>query len=322
MSNALSNIQNFLDDELKEFNKRLKKDISSKVLIVDLITKYILYTKGKQLRPLLVLLSAKVCGGIAERTYRAASLVEILHTATLVHDDVVDEAEKRRGFPSLYYIWKSKVSVLMGDYLLSKGLMVAVDNGDYDFLQSITHTVKRMAEGELLQIGKAKKLDLDIDTYYKIISDKTASLISTCCEVGAMSASNDQELRLKLKEVGEAIGIAFQIKDDILDFVGSSSGKNKGADLKEKKFTLPLLYALSVAEKSEAKKIKYLINKKNISSFDTVLEFINKYQGLEYAQKKAEEIAEQAKKTICSITDDKSAKLFCELIDFIVTRNK
>ncbi len=322
MSNALSNIQNFLDAELKKFNKRLKKDITSKVLIVDLITKYILYTKGKQLRPLLVLLSAKVCGGITERTYRAASLVEILHTATLVHDDVVDEAEKRRGFPSLYYIWKSKVSVLMGDYLLSKGLMVAVDNGDFDFLQSITHTVKRMAEGELLQIGKAKKLDLDIDTYYKIISDKTASLISTCCEVGAMSASNDKELRLKLKDIGEAIGIAFQIKDDILDFVGSSSGKNKGADIKEKKFTLPLLYALSVAEKSEAKKIKYLINKKNISSFDTVLEFINKYQGLEYAQKKAEEIAERAKKTIFSISDDISSQLFCELIDFIVTRNK
>lgn len=322
MSNILSKIQSHLEEELKEFNKRLNKDISSNVLIVDLITKYILLTKGKQLRPLLVLLSAKVCGGITERTYRAASLVEILHTATLVHDDVVDEADKRRGFPSLFKIWRSKVAVLMGDYLLSKGLMVAVDNGDYDFLQSITRTVKRMAEGELLQISKTKKLDLDIDTYYKIISDKTASLISTCCETGALSASDNQILPKKLKDVGEAIGIAFQIKDDILDYVGSKSGKDKGTDLKEKKFTLPLLYALSVADKNEARKIKYLINKKNISSFDTVLEFINKYNGIEYAQKTAEEFAEKAKKMINEISNDETANLFCELIDFIVNRNK
>lgn len=322
MSNILSKIQSHLEQELKEFNKRLQKDISSNVLIVDLITKYILLTKGKQLRPLLVLLSAKVCGGITERTYRAASLVEILHTATLVHDDVVDEADKRRGFPSLFKIWRSKVSVLMGDYLLSKGLMVAVDNGDYDFLQSITRTVKRMAEGELLQISKTKKLDLDIDTYYKIISDKTASLISTCCETGALSATDNKILPNKLKDVGEAIGIAFQIKDDILDYVGSKSGKDKGTDLKEKKFTLPLLYALSVADKNEARKIKYLINKKNISSFDTVLEFINKYNGIEYAQKTAEEFADKAKKMIKEISNDETANLFCELIDFIVNRNK
>jgi octaprenyl-diphosphate synthase len=322
MGNILNEIQDKLVEEYKNFDKQIKKDISSNVFLVELITRYLLYTKGKQIRPLLVMLSAKICGGVNERTYRGASLVEILHTATLVHDDVVDGADLRRGYPSLYRIWRSKVAVLMGDYLLSKGLLVAVDNKDYDFLQSITHTVRRMSEGELLQIGKAKKLDLDIDTYYKIISDKTASLISTCCEIGAMSSTNNEEIQKKLKEIGENIGIAFQIKDDILDFVGSKSGKNKGADLKEKKFTLPLLYALTKAEKDEAKKIKYLINKKNIDSFDTTLDFINKYQGLEYAQNKANEYAERAKKMIFEVSTNEYAELFAKLIDFIVTRNK
>lgn len=322
MGNILNEIQDKLVEEYKNFDKQIKKDISSNVFLVELITRYLLHTKGKQIRPLLVMLSAKICGGINERTYRGASLVEILHTATLVHDDVVDGADLRRGYPSLYRIWRSKAAVLMGDYLLSKGLLVAVDNKDYDFLQSITHTVRRMSEGELLQIGKAKKLDLDIDTYYKIISDKTASLISTCCEIGAMSSTNNEEIQKKLKEIGENIGIAFQIKDDILDFVGSKSGKNKGADLKEKKFTLPLLYALTKAEKDEAKKIKYLINKKNIDSFDTTLDFINKYQGLLYAQNKANEYAERAKKMIFEVSTNEYAELFAKLIDFIVTRNK
>ena len=237
MKIKLSQIQHPVAEELKEFLLKFKEYLKSEIKIVDYAVRFILRQKGKKIRPLLVLLTAKVSGGITERSYRGASLVELLHTATLVHDDVVDKAEKRRGLPSLNKIRGNKISVLVGDFLLSKGLMISVDNKDFDLLGTITNTVKRMSEGELLQIYKAKKMDINEDTYYKIISDKTASLISTCCEIGARSSTNDLTQIEALRNYGENLGVSFQIQDDILDFVGKTKifGKIQGGDLKEKK---------------------------------------------------------------------------------------
>lgn len=218
---SLSDITRTLDSELSKFNDIYKKSLKSKVALVDLVTRYILKQKGKKIRPVLVLLSSRIAGKINDRSYRGAILVELLHTATLVHDDVVDNAETRRGFPSINAVWKNKIAVLMGDYLLARGLMLAVESDDYDFLKVITNTVKRMSEGELLQISKTRRLNNDEETYFKIISDKTASLISTCCEIGARAVTDDFNKIKAMKDFGEYLGIAFQIRDDILDYIGT-----------------------------------------------------------------------------------------------------
>ena len=261
--NNLSEISLPIKSELEKFEELFKQSVKSDNKLVDLIARYIIRQKGKKIRPLLVLLAAKISGGVTERTYRGAVLVELLHTATLVHDDVVDNADKRRGFWSINALFKNKVAVLMGDYLLARGLMIAVDGKDYDFLEVITNTVKRMSEGELLQIKKTRKLDIDEPTYFRIISDKTASLLETCCQIGAQSASNNIEHHEAMKKFGEAIGIAFQIRDDVLDYEGSFStiGKPVGGDIKEKKITLPLIYSLNQVSKNEAAEIKRLIKK-------------------------------------------------------------
>ena len=217
----LSKISHSIESELDTFNEIFKKSIRSKVGLVDLVAKYIIRQKGKKVRPLLVLLSAKIIGEVNERSYRGAVLVELLHTATLVHDDVVDNANKRRGVWSINALFKNKVAVLMGDYLLSRGLMIAVDGKDFDFLGVITNTVKRMSEGELLQIQKTRKLDIDEETYFRVISDKTASLLETCCEIGALSATDNPEYHQAMKQFGQSIGMAFQIRDDILDYVAA-----------------------------------------------------------------------------------------------------
>ena len=219
----------------------------TKVPLLELIIRYITKKKGKQVRPALVFLSAELCGGINNRSYIGAALVELLHTATLVHDDVVDEAKKRRGLPSINAAWTNKIAVLIGDYLLAKGLLIAIENEEFTFLKATSRTVRRMSEGELLQIQKSKEILLDEDIYFKIISDKTASLMASCCEIGAISATEDTEIHAVLRNFGELIGIAFQIKDDIFDYVSKSSilGKPVGNDLKEKKFTLPLIFSIS-----------------------------------------------------------------------------
>ena len=237
----LSEIIQPINKEFDEFNARFKHAMKSNVGLVDLIARYIIRQKGKKIRPILVLLSAKVAGNIDERTYRGAVLVEFLHTATLIHDDVVDNAEKRRGLWSVNAVFKNKAAVLMGDYLLSRGLNLAVDGKDYDFLGVITNTVRRMAEGELLQIQKTRKLDIDEQTYFKVIKDKTASLLETCCQIGALSSSENTEYIEAMRVYGESLGIAFQIKDDTLDYDGNYNlfGKKIGADIKEKKITLP-----------------------------------------------------------------------------------
>lgn len=297
--------------------------MKSSVGLVDLVAKYILRQKGKKIRPLLVLLSSKISGGVNERSYRGAVLVELLHTATLVHDDVVDNADKRRGVWSINKIFKNKVAVLMGDYLLSRGLMIAVEGKDYDFLGVVTEAVKRMSEGELLQIQKTRKLDIDEETYFKVISDKTASLLETCCVIGSMAASDNTEYHSAIKKFGHSIGISFQIRDDILDYDGSFSliGKPVGGDIKEKKITLPLIHSLSKVSKSEASEIRKLLkNGKDKNKVKIVTEFVRKNNGIEYALEVAQKYSDDAKDAL-NIFPDSPAKIALEsLVDFVTER--
>lgn len=320
---SLSEITKPIEKELDHFSDQFKHSLKSKVALVDIVTRFILKQKGKKIRPLLVLLSSNVCGGVDERSYRAAMLVELLHTATLVHDDVVDNAETRRSFPSINAVWKNKIAVLMGDYLLAKGLMLAVDGGDFDFLRVITNTVKRMSEGELLQISKTRKLNNDEETYYRIISDKTASLLATCCEVGARAATKNEEAINSMREFGENLGIAFQIRDDILDFIGVKKllGKPLGGDIKEKKLTLPLIYALKNSPKEESRRILKLMkmDEKKIDVKE-VIEFVKKYDGITYAEKAAFDFGNKARKNLDIFTESESKKSLNSLIDFVIER--
>ena len=279
LKSQLTEITQPIKNELETFNNIFRESLRSRVGLVDLVTRYIIRQKGKKIRPLLVLLSAKVSGGINERSYRGAVLVELLHTATLVHDDVVDNADKRRGLWSINKVFKNKIAVLMGDYLLSKGLLIAMEGKDYDFLEVITNTVKRMSEGELLQIQKTRKLDIDEETYFKVISDKTASLIETCCTIGAMSAVSNPAYVSAMKEFGKNLGISFQIRDDILDYEGSLSitGKRAGGDIKEKKITLPLIYSLNQVSSAKASEIRKIIkNGKDKSNVEAVINFVKR----------------------------------------------
>jgi octaprenyl-diphosphate synthase len=323
IKSQLSDISSPIKTELECFNDLFKKSLRSSVGLVDLVTRFILKQKGKKIRPLLVLLSAKVAGGVNERTYRGAILVELLHTATLVHDDVVDNADKRRGLPSINAIWKNKIAVLMGDYLLARGLMIAINGKDFDFLGIVTDAVKRMSEGELLQINKTRKLDIDEDTYFRIISDKTASLLATCCEIGAVSATEDSRLHASMRKFGEYIGIAFQIRDDILDYVGTSSiiGKPLGGDIKEKKITLPLIYALKQASPAEASSILKMIKKgsKN-DGVKKVIDFVKRHRGIEYAIETAHSYSERAKELLDQFPDSEGKLALLALVDFIIDR--
>ena len=323
ISNNLSELTHPIKAELERFNGEFKNSMKSKVGLLELITRFILHQKGKKVRPILVLLSGKLAGEINDRSYRGAILVELLHTATLVHDDVVDNAEKRRGFPSINAVFKNKVAVLMGDYLLARGLMLAVDGNDFDFLKTITNTVKRMSEGELLQTGKTRRLNIDEPTYYRIISDKTASLLSTCCEVGARSVTEDAARINALRDFGEYLGIAFQIRDDILDYVGKTSiiGKPLGGDIKEKKITLPLIYALKQSEKGEARNIiKTIKSNPDNRQIDEIIKFVVDKKGIEYAEKMSLEYSEKAKQCLSIFPDSDVKKSLLGLVDFVVER--
>lgn len=323
ISSNLSEISKPIKPEFDEFNARFKQAMKSNVSLVDLIARYIIRQKGKKIRPLLVLLSAKVSGGIAERTYRGAVLVEFLHTATLIHDDVVDNAEKRRGLWSINAVFKNKAAVLMGDYLLSRGLMLAVEGKDYDFLGIITNTVKRMAEGELLQIQKTRKLDIDEETYFRVIKDKTASLLETCCQVGALSSTENPEYIEAMRIYGESLGIAFQIKDDTLDYDGNYKlfGKRIGADIKEKKITLPLIYSFSKVSKDEVQQIKRLIkNGKDNKNLERVIDFVKAHDGLNYALDTASQYAQKAKNSLTIFPESTSRDALEALVDFVINR--
>jgi octaprenyl-diphosphate synthase len=293
--------------------------------LVDLVTKYIIKTKGKRVRPILVMLSADVCGGVSETTYRGATLVEILHTATLIHDDVVDEADTRRGFASINAVWKNKIAVLMGDYLLSRGLLLSLEHDDFAFLKITSTSVRRMSEGELHQIQKSRKLDMDEATYLAIIGDKTASLLSTCCEIGATSATSDPELRRRLRDYGEMVGLAFQIRDDILDYTGrrSITGKPTGLDLSDKKLTLPLIHALREAPRAESKSILAAIKdggKK--ANADRVLEFVLHHQGIEYASRRAREFSTRAVELLTPLPESPGKAALKNFASFVIEREK
>ena len=319
---SLNKISDPITEELKEFENQFSGVLKSKVALIDLITKYILRQKGKKIRPILVLLSAKLCGEINSRTYVAANLVELLHTATLIHDDVVDDAKTRRGIASINAVWKNKVSVLIGDYLLSKGLLLSLENNEYDFLQLTSEAVRRMSEGELLQIQKARNFDATEETYFRVISDKTASLIKTCCKLGALSTAKDKTNVDKLGVFGENIGIAFQIRDDILDYTGRKKllVKSTGNDLKEKKFTLPLIVALRNAPKKRSAEIMKLIKSDRTRKFDEVYEFVIDNRGVEYAADKVIEYSDKAKNSLSDFKESNVKNSLVEFADFVSKR--
>jgi len=319
----LNEISQPIKPELEKFNDLFKQSLKSKVGLVDMVAKYIIRQKGKKIRPLLVLLSAKIVGGINERTYRGAVLVELLHTATLVHDDVVDNADKRRGFWSINAIFKNKVAVLMGDYLLSRGLMIAVDGKDFDFLGVITNTVKQMSEGELLQIQKTRKLDIDEETYFRVISDKTASLIETCCHIGALSGTDNKKYHEAMRKFGLNMGMAFQIRDDILDYEGSTTviGKPVGGDIKEKKITLPLIYSLDQVSNGQASAIRKIIkNGRKKENVKQVIEFVREHKGIDYAIETARDYSEKAREAIKVLPNSQSKLAMEALVDFVIER--
>jgi len=252
-----------IEEELRIFESVFKNSVKSNTPLLDRIMRYVVRTKGKQLRPMFVILSAKLSGGVTDSTYRAASLVELLHTASLVHDDVVDQSMERRGFFSVYALWKSKISVLVGDYLLAKGMLLSLDNNDFTILQIMSRAVKQMSEGELLQMEKSRSLNIDEETYFTIIRSKTASLLASACSAGAYSAQKNDEMAEKMRQFGEWVGIAFQIKDDLFDYGTDDVGKPTGNDIKEKKLTLPLIYTLSKADKATKRELIYIIKNQN-----------------------------------------------------------
>jgi octaprenyl-diphosphate synthase len=284
--------------EMELFEKKFHESMSSKVALLNRITYYIVNRKGKQMRPMFVFLTAKMVsnGTVNERTYRGASVIELIHTATLVHDDVVDDSNRRRGFFSINALWKNKIAVLVGDYLLSKGLLLSIDNGDFDLLRIISVAVREMSEGELLQIEKARRLDITEDVYYEIIRQKTATLIAACCALGACSVNPEGNHTEKMRRFGELIGMAFQIKDDLFDYTEDSIGKPTGIDIKEQKMTLPLIYTLNNCSKEEK---KWLINSvknhnKDKKRVKEVIAFVKKSGGLAYAEQKMAEFREEA----------------------------
>ncbi|MBK7183437.1 MAG: polyprenyl synthetase family protein [Bacteroidetes bacterium] len=309
--------------EMDEFEVKFKSSMKSSVPLLDKITQYIVKRKGKQLRPMFVFLSAKVCGEMNDSTYRAASLIELLHTATLVHDDVVDDSNERRGFFSVNALWKNKIAVLVGDFLLSRGLLLSVDNKDFHLLGLVSNAVREMSEGELLQIEKARKLDIDEKVYYEIIRKKTASLIASCCACGAASVTSDQSVIEKMQSFGEAVGIAFQIKDDLFDYGdGSNIGKPTGIDIKEKKMTLPLIYALNNASFLEKRRIINIVknNNNNPKKVAEVIDFVIKSGGIQYAETKMNEYKNKAIELISSFPDSPSKNSLIGLVKYTTER--
>lgn len=311
-------------EELKIFEKVFKDSVKSQVPLLDRIMKYVVRTKGKQLRPMFVLLSAKLTGTINESTYRAASLVELLHTATLVHDDVVDDSPERRGFFSVYALWKSKVSVLVGDYLLAKGLLLSLDNNDFTILQLLSRAVKQMSEGELLQIEKSRSLNINEETYLTIIRNKTASLLASGCSAGAFSATGSHETAEKLRLFGEYVGLAFQIKDDLFDYGKADVGKPTGNDIKEKKLTLPLIFTLEKADKKLRRELIYIIKNQNRirEKVDFIIKTVSESGGISYSEKKMLEYRDKALEILYEFPPSPVRESLESLVRYTTDRNK
>lgn len=324
MSLTLSEIQAPVAKEMADFEKKFRQSMRSKVMLLDKITGYIVRRKGKQMRPLFVFLTAGLAGGITESTYRGASMIELMHTATLVHDDVVDDSHYRRGFFSINALWKNKIAVLIGDFLLSRGLLLSLENNDYELLRIVSRAVKEMSEGELLQIEKARKLDITEEVYYEVIRQKTASLITACCEVGASSSGASDENVKKMGDFGVNVGMAFQIKDDLFDYGSHQIGKPTGIDIKEKKMTLPLIFALNKTSSSEKKRIKKLIKKsadkpKNV---DEVIRFVKDSGGIEYATKVMEGFHHKANEILNSFPPSNYQRSLKQLVQFTIDRTR
>ena len=319
---GIQEIRRPVDQDLKVFESGFRDLVRSNVFLLDTVTGYIVKRKGKQIRPLFVFLSALACGSITEASHRGAGLIELLHTATLVHDDVVDDSNYRRGFFSVNALWKNKVAVLVGDFLLSKGLLLSVDNGDFDLLKIVSEAVREMSEGELLQIEKARRLDITEEVYYQIIRQKTASLIASCCAVGAASAGAGKESVERMKEFGSLVGMAFQIKDDLFDFGSEDVGKPLGIDIKEKKMTLPLIYALNQASWLEKKKIIYLVKNESEKpeKVREIIAFVRAKGGLDYAEKKMHEFARCASDILTEFPESEARTSLSDLVAFTISR--
>ncbi len=315
-------ITNIIGVELDTFEKKFAESVKSQTPLLDRIMKYIIKRKGKQLRPMFVFLSAKLHGPVNESTYRAAALVELLHTATLVHDDVVDESLERRGFFSVNAIWKNKIAVLVGDYLLSKGLLLSTDNKDFEHLQILSQAVKQMSEGELMQIEKSRNLNLKEDIYFEIIRNKTASLLSSACAVGAWSTSKNELVSNKMKLFGEKVGIAFQIKDDLFDYGKEDVGKPTGNDIKEKKLTLPLIYTLNNISAKKRRELIYIIknDNRNTERVRHVIDTVMASGGIDYAAAKMIQYRDEALDVLHEFEDNDVRKAMEELVRYTTDR--
>lgn len=320
---SLKEIKHPVEQHIQDFEKRFRAAMKSSVPLLDRITAYLIKRKGKQMRPLFVFLTAQICGEINDKTYRAASLIELLHTATLIHDDVVDDSNKRRGFFSLNALWQNKISVLIGDYLLSKGLLLSLDNDDFELLRIVSEATREMSEGELLQIEKARRLDISEDIYFEIIRKKTASLIASCCAAGASSVGADERVIKKMHQFGELTGIAFQIKDDLFDYNKTlETGKPSGIDIKEKKMTLPLIYTLNNSDWSEKRKIIYTVKNHNDDK-EKVLRLMQKVKdsgGIQYAEQMMLSYRNRALDMLNDFHESPAVKSLRELVIFTTER--
>ncbi|MDO6490407.1 MAG: polyprenyl synthetase family protein [Cellulophaga sp.] len=322
----VAQIKDPVNKEMELFEKKFHESMSSKVALLNRITYYIVNRKGKQMRPMFVFLTAKLVSGgkVNERTYRGASVIELIHTATLVHDDVVDDSNKRRGFFSVNALWKNKIAVLVGDFLLSKGLLLSIDNGDFDLLKIISVAVREMSEGELLQIEKARKLDITEDIYYEIIRQKTATLIAACCSLGACSVNPDSDDVETFRKFGELIGMAFQIKDDLFDYGEEAIGKPTGIDIKEQKMTLPLIYTLNNCTKKEK---NWLINSvkkhnKDKKRVKEVINFVKDSGGLAYAEEKMMSFKTEALALLSKYPESDYKSSLELMVNYVVDRKK
>ncbi|MEO5602972.1 MAG: polyprenyl synthetase family protein [Cyclobacteriaceae bacterium] len=322
MSLRLEDIKAPIAREMQEFEPKFRASMKTRVLLLDKIMSYIVKRKGKQMRPMFVFLSAGTCGQINESTFRGASLIELLHTATLVHDDVVDEANYRRGFFSVNALWKNKVAVLVGDFLLSRGLILSIENKDFNLLRIVTNAVKEMSEGELLQIEKSRRLDITEEIYYDIIRQKTASLIASCCAVGASSSGSDDKTVERMREFGEKIGMAFQIKDDLFDYGEMEIGKPLGIDIKEKKMTLPLIFALSKSSWLEKRRIISIVKNESEKpkKVKEVIAYVKQSGGIEYAIERMNYFHTQAMTILQSFPESAYRNSLQSLVQFTIDR--
>ncbi len=323
MAQIVEEIKRPITAEMKLFEQKFYESMQSNVPLLDKVTRFIVTTKGKQMRPMFVFLCAKLLGEVNEKTFRGASMIELIHTATLVHDDVVDESFKRRNFFSINALWKNKIAVLVGDYLLSKAVLLSTDFKDYDLLSVISNTIREMSEGELLQLEKARKLDITEEVYFEIIRQKTATLIAACCEVGAISTTENQEIAARMREFGTLTGMAFQIKDDLFDFLTSNIiGKPVGIDIKEQKMTLPLIYTLRTANEEDRKYHFNTIKRYNTNTkrVKELIEFVKKSGGLDYAITVMKDYQQRAKNILLEFPETPARASLLLMLDYVIER--